>query len=434
MDLLTTGLAAVEAKLSLSAQPSPSAGVSNNEHLTVSAPSTPTSDQSSSALLASLTAAGSSEEKEERPSLSYKDLIIEAIESSPEKRLKLSEIYQVIRILHPYYRKRADQWGWQNSIRHNLSLHDCFVKLPLKQTSASGVVGHFWTVVRDLDDKQSSSRRRNRSNKLSRASSSTKLSQSGAGPSSSKIKDRQSVSSDSGVMSDESQASSPSTLLMESPRKESSLGLAAIAHQAAAAAAAFSRSTSLPSPLDANSVLQRLTLNAILENAQSSNSVSLPGSGSAGVLDNPLVNELQRLHLMNMYLQQQNPFSNLFMDQPQTPTNHSPNLLAQVFLLSAKMKEAAQTPAPSATSPFDFLSQLQNLQPQQQPLDLVSLLSSMTASTTPAASTISPTTSIAPSAAASLSSLLEQQLLNFNSTGNAPGSSSPVSKDNLCVI
>lgn len=34
-------------------------------------------------------------EKAERPSLSYKDLIIEAIETSPEKRLKLNEIYQV---------------------------------------------------------------------------------------------------------------------------------------------------------------------------------------------------------------------------------------------------------------------------------------------------------------------------------------------------
>ena len=39
------------------------------------------------------------DEKEERPSLSYKDLIIEAIESSPERRLKLSEIYQVSQIV-----------------------------------------------------------------------------------------------------------------------------------------------------------------------------------------------------------------------------------------------------------------------------------------------------------------------------------------------
>lgn len=40
------------------------------------------------------------DEKEDRPSLSYKDLIIEAIESSPEKRLKLSEIYQVSEFLN----------------------------------------------------------------------------------------------------------------------------------------------------------------------------------------------------------------------------------------------------------------------------------------------------------------------------------------------
>ncbi|CCD70486.1 Forkhead transcription factor fkh-9 [Caenorhabditis elegans] len=105
--------------------------------------------------------AAASSDNFERPSLSYKDLIIEAIDRSPEKRLKLNEIYQVIRLLHPYYRHRPDQWGWQNSIRHNLSLHDCFVKLPLKQTSASGVVGHFWTVVPELSDKQTL-RRRNR--------------------------------------------------------------------------------------------------------------------------------------------------------------------------------------------------------------------------------------------------------------------------------
>ncbi|KAK6059432.1 hypothetical protein COOONC_02939 [Cooperia oncophora] len=41
----------------------------------------------------------------ERPSLSYKDLIIEAIESSPDKRLKLNEIYQVERLLSEFFQQ-----------------------------------------------------------------------------------------------------------------------------------------------------------------------------------------------------------------------------------------------------------------------------------------------------------------------------------------
>uniref|UniRef100_A0A914GZ36 Fork-head domain-containing protein n=1 Tax=Globodera rostochiensis TaxID=31243 RepID=A0A914GZ36_GLORO len=163
------------------------------------------------------------DEKEERPSLSYKDLIIEAIESSPERRLKLSEIYQVIKYLHPYYQRRSDQWGWQNSIRHNLSLHDCFVKLPLKQTSANGVVGHFWTVVTRGPDEKPLGPTRRRTRGTGKAKKGASMAHNGgrqnAVPNLSSgtkhgtikgLKGRQSVSSDSGVMSDEGGACSHS--------------------------------------------------------------------------------------------------------------------------------------------------------------------------------------------------------------------------------
>ncbi|GMT04985.1 hypothetical protein PENTCL1PPCAC_27159 [Pristionchus entomophagus] len=155
--------------------------------LTAPTSTTPSISSTSPSVLASSEGTSTSPSKldagsgMERPSLSYKDLIIEAIESSPDKRLKLNEIYQVIRMLHPYYRLRPDQWGWQNSIRHNLSLHDCFVKLPLKQTNASGVVGHYWTVVPELSDKQTL-RRRNRASNGGRAARKTSAAASlGAG-------------------------------------------------------------------------------------------------------------------------------------------------------------------------------------------------------------------------------------------------------------
>lgn len=76
----------------------------------VRSPSPSTVNSSTSAATATATAVTSAPcvsgqetpiiEKAERPSLSYKDLIIEAIESSPEKRLKLNEIYQVRIFFH----------------------------------------------------------------------------------------------------------------------------------------------------------------------------------------------------------------------------------------------------------------------------------------------------------------------------------------------
>ncbi len=61
-----------------------------------------------------------------KPTLSYIALISMAIQSSPQKKMLLSEIYNWIALNFPFY-KHQDR-SWRNSIRHNLSLNECFIK------------------------------------------------------------------------------------------------------------------------------------------------------------------------------------------------------------------------------------------------------------------------------------------------------------------
>lgn len=71
---------------------------------------------------------------------SYAELISQAIENSPEKRLTLAQIYDWMVKTVPYFKDKGDSnssAGWKNSIRHNLSLHNKFLRVHNESTGKS---------------------------------------------------------------------------------------------------------------------------------------------------------------------------------------------------------------------------------------------------------------------------------------------------------
>ncbi|XP_048360573.1 forkhead box protein D4-like 1 [Sphaerodactylus townsendi] len=96
-----------------------------------------------------------------KPPYSYIALITMAILQSPQQKLPLRGICAFIRGRFPYYRQRCP--AWQNSVRHNLSLNDCFVKVPREPGSPGK--GNYWSLhpaARDMFQNGSFLRRRKR--------------------------------------------------------------------------------------------------------------------------------------------------------------------------------------------------------------------------------------------------------------------------------
>ncbi|XP_044582307.1 forkhead box protein O-like isoform X2 [Cotesia glomerata] len=90
--------------------------------------------------------------------LSYADLITQAITSAADKRLTLSQIYEWMVQNVPYFKDKGDSnssAGWKNSIRHNLSLHNRFMRVQNEGTGKSS----WWMINPDAKPGKSARRR-----------------------------------------------------------------------------------------------------------------------------------------------------------------------------------------------------------------------------------------------------------------------------------
>ena len=79
-------------------------------------------------------------EQQQKPDISYIELVAKALMNAPTPGMLLTDIYQWIEDSFPYYKENKS--SWRNSIRHNLSVNECFVK----GKRARNGRGFFWSI------------------------------------------------------------------------------------------------------------------------------------------------------------------------------------------------------------------------------------------------------------------------------------------------
>uniref|UniRef100_A0A3Q1JJC1 Fork-head domain-containing protein n=1 Tax=Anabas testudineus TaxID=64144 RepID=A0A3Q1JJC1_ANATE len=97
-------------------------------------------DEGEGDVTTTMSTSSSPEKSPDKPNQSYIALISKAILASEQKKLLLCDIYQWIMDNYPYF--KSQDKNWRNSVRHNLSLNDCFIKAGRSDNGK----GHFWAI------------------------------------------------------------------------------------------------------------------------------------------------------------------------------------------------------------------------------------------------------------------------------------------------
>ncbi|OXG24483.1 hypothetical protein C366_00012 [Cryptococcus neoformans Tu401-1] len=114
-----------------------------------------------------------------RPDMTHVQVIRLVIAASPRKMMTLAQIYQAIEERWPWH--KAGGSTWKNSIRHNLSLNDCFINAERPTHEGGSGKGGYWTVNDKLTGKTARKLKRSLRSELENEMENDEIETDGAG-------------------------------------------------------------------------------------------------------------------------------------------------------------------------------------------------------------------------------------------------------------